>query len=368
MKRFLLTGLILAVPVAAFLAHSKPASAMSPTYHLSIADQWQQKLLNDMQEFQNLFTHTADRDQIQQQLNQQIDQILDDMNQFKHQLSNNQTAQPVQGSQTITRRIGVHKLPRQSTTGHAQQTVTSGLQLAAGDAGVSSTTLQTASKILQDITLPTLEKQLNQKPNGAEIALFSSKQAYGQALLNAGVPRDQINAIVSNTGGITLGNTVGSETNQGSEVWIPLYNLKSQADLANVLTHELTHVIFNQQGIGDTLPTWINEGFAWHDGLNGEAQVDPNAVQNETNQENQIVSQVAKANRLLPLNASESDILSAGYNVEWVDYLAVEHLIQTYGEDEFRAFLADVPHQGVDQSFQNHFGQSISQFENSFTN
>ncbi|PWK03344.1 hypothetical protein [Tumebacillus permanentifrigoris] len=344
MKRYLLTGLLLALPLAALLNHATPANAMQqPKY--SITDQWHQKFLNDIQRFQNLFTHTTNPQQMQQQFGQMVNEL-------------NQLNQQMMIDQAVIHRSGVRKLPRQSTSGRAQQNITSGLKLTAGDNTVSQNTLQTAAQIIQDISLPTLQQQLNQKPSaGTEIALFSSQRSYGQALLQAGVPRDQINAIVTNTGGITIGNAI----------WIPLYNLKDQTDLANVLTHELTHVIFNQQGIGESLPTWINEGMAWHVGLLGQQQLDPTSVQNQINHQNQSIAQVARSGQLLPLEASEDNILTAGYNVEWVDYLAVNQLLQTYGEDQFRAFLVDIPRYGVETSFQQHFGESITDFEDNFT-
>ncbi|KEO81105.1 hypothetical protein [Tumebacillus flagellatus] len=356
MKKFLLTGLMLAVPLSVFFNQAEPASAAPLTPHYSFVNQWQERLYQEMQMFQNMFSHTSSQlpmpQQMQQQLQDQLNQILSQMNQYQNQ----QQQQWI--DQNIARRSGLRKLPRQSGNGRAQQNVNSGLKLAAGDNGVSQKTLQSAAQILQNISLPTLQTELGAKPSsGTEVALFSSQRSYGQALLQAGVPQNQISAIITNTGGITIGNTI----------WIPLYNLKNQSDLANVLTHELTHIIFNQQGIGDSLPTWINEGTAWTIGLNGEAQVSQSAVQQETARENQAVSRVAQAGKLLPLNAGEDDILSAGYNVEWVDYLAVQQLIKTYGADEYKAFLADIPQNGVEASFQQHFGQSVEEFEQSFS-
>ncbi|MBL0386363.1 hypothetical protein JJB07_06855 [Tumebacillus sp. ITR2] len=346
MKRFLLTGLILSVPLAALFNPAQPASAAQPPAHYSVVDQWQQKFMQDMQMFQNMFS----RSQNQRQMQQQLDQILNEMNQLQQQ--------QMMIDQSTVQRFGVRKLPRQSSKGRAQQSVTNGLKLAAGDNGVSQNTLQTAAQIIEKVALPTLQTEVGTKPStDTEVALFSSQRSYGQALLQAGVPRDQIAAIVANTGGITIGNTV----------WIPLYNLKSESDLTNVLTHELTHIVFNQQGFGNSIPTWINEGTAWNIGLTGEQQVSPSAVQQEVNRENQAVAKVAQAGRLLPLEASEDDILTAGYNVEWVDYLAVKQLIETYGEDEYKAFLADIAKVGVEDAFQNHFGQSLDEFENNFS-
>jgi hypothetical protein len=142
--------------------------------------------------------------------------------------------------------------------------------------------------------------------------------------------------------------------------------LQDQSDLANVLTHELTHVVLNQKGIGDSLPTWINEGIAWHDGLLAQSQVSPQKTQQLTAKLNQQIHQVAQQQQLLQLSASENDILSANYNVEWEDYLAVQNLLNTYGNQAFLSFLNGISQNGVDASFQQTYNMSRANYEASF--
>ncbi|MGZ4134780.1 MAG: hypothetical protein ACXVC1_05755, partial [Tumebacillaceae bacterium] len=80
--------------------------------------------------------------------------------------------------------------------------------------------------------------------------------------------------------------------------------------------------------------------------------------------------QDAKQNgKLLPLTASEDDILTADYNVEWTDYLAIQNLISQdqNGPAKIDAFLNGIAKQGVDNSFQAQYGQSITQYEKEFT-
>ncbi|MCL6592906.1 MAG: hypothetical protein K6T31_02940 [Alicyclobacillus sp.] len=230
------------------------------------------------------------------------------------------------------------------------------IKVSAADAGVSAQAVQQAAQLIQQIALPQLQQTLGQTPGNTQVVLFSSKRSYAQALSQAGMNGSDLAQAVSETGGITLGQTV----------WIPLYNLNDESDLANVLTHELTHVVFNQEGVGDQLPTWINEGTAWFNGLQAQAQLNPAAVQQLQNEYNQEVTAAARSGSLLPLTADEQTILNAPYNVEWEDYLAVQQLVQNFGLDRYKAFLQSIPKQGVDSSFQSAFGQSLNSFVQQF--
>jgi hypothetical protein len=162
-----------------------------------------------------------------------------------------------------------------------------------------------------------------------------------------------IRNIVSQTGGVTV----------GSDVWIPLYALQDESDLANVLTHELTHVVLNQMGIGDQLPTWINEGVAWLNGREAQSRIAPDKVAAEDEAFAQQIRQAAAAGKLVPLSAGEEEILRAPYNVEWEDYLAVRQLIQQGGPASFQAFLRDAVKYGVDKSFALHYHTTLDQYE-----
>jgi hypothetical protein len=252
--------------------------------------------------------------------------------------------------ETITQTSHVHRLPN-VTTGKSVQ-LANGITLSAGDRGVRSPELTLATNDISQVALPILTTNLGDTPKDASIVLFSTKRAYAKALQQGGVDEQEIPSIVSGTGGITV----------GSQVWIPLYALQDESDLANVLTHELTHAVLNQEGIGDSLPTWLNEGTAWLDGMTAERQVNPDAADLLTSAYNQDLQQAEQDGQLLPLTASEQDILNASYNVEWEDYLAVKNLIDTYGQSQFEAFLTDA-HAGVEQSFKNAFGISMADYE-----
>ncbi len=226
----------------------------------------------------------------------------------------------------------------------------------AGDRGVSGSTVQSASQIVQDLSLPTLKNTLGLAPSqNLNIVLFSAKNTYASALRKAGVPSGSVPALVANTGGLTV----------GSDIWIPLYALKDKSDLADVLTHEMTHVIFNQMGIGEKLPTWLNEGTAWYEGLTAQASVNQAETLRDITAFHRDVSQAAAAGRLLPLSANEQQILSAPYNVEFEDFMAAQYLIQHYGNASFASFLRQVANEDVSQSFVSQFHISIGTYETS---
>lgn len=273
-----------------------------------------------------------------------------------HRISNNNGTilsglTPVSTEFGSAHRVHVRKLPRNLQA--LSQSLGNGNTLAAGDAGVSAHMIAQIGDIIVQNSLPVLQNQLGTAPQSTHIVLFSNQRSYAQALLQAGVPASQVTQMVKETGGITV----------NSDVWIPLYASSDGTDLANVLTHELTHAVLNQQGIGDALPTWINEGTAWSDGLAAETALDAsrvNALAQESNQ------QLKSATNLLPLTANEQDILNASYNVEWEDYLAVHHLIAQYGAQKYESFLHSVKASGVDASFQSSFGMSLQTFESQF--
>ncbi|UOF89960.1 hypothetical protein LSG31_19155 [Fodinisporobacter ferrooxydans] len=347
MKGILLTGLLTLTPV---FGHStlQTSNSLHDTYVSNVhvqadsgVQQLERQLLRDMSSIDQLFqSNQPDLTNVLQQMNQ----IFNDANLLNKQLLD----------QTVVRRAGIHRLPRQHLN---RQIAVGGIQLSAGDRNVTNTQLKAAANLVKTISIPILTQTIGASPAGkTHIVLFSSQDSYGNALLQAGIRQNQLPNIVSETGGLTV----------GSDIWIPLYNLQDESDLANVLTHELTHVVINQKRLGDVLPTWINEGIAWHDGLLAQAKLSSQVVQNEFGMYDQQLQQAAAQGQLLPLTASETDILQAGYNVEWEDYLAVRHLLQTYGSQTFQSFLNDIPKYGVDQSFFSHYKMSKADYEKSY--
>lgn len=247
------------------------------------------------------------------------------------------------------------KLSRKRTG--LSQVAVSNISVNAGDSAVTQNVISAAVDIINQTTLPILKQYVKAAPSQAtSIVLFSSSKSYGDALLEAGAPEDSIPAYTEKTGGITV----------GSDIWIPLYNVSDLSELANVLTHELTHVTFNQMGLGDKLPTWINEGAAWRDGLLAKQKFDSVETMNEMLSQQMSVLQAASSGQMLPLTASEQDIINANYNVEYEDFMAVEALVKQHGANQFKAFLAAANQKDLDQAFQATYNMNIEDYQTSF--
>ncbi|MBM7865979.1 hypothetical protein GTO89_06500 [Heliobacterium gestii] len=296
-----------------------------------------------------------DPEQVKQQLTQRLNKIVDNVEAVNDQLL-------IQGRdprELLAKHFGGRHLPRPSDaeTSSRTQKTPAGIQVLAGDNGVPDSIVRQAAETVQTLSLPIVQAKLGQAPsNQAVVVLYSTKNAYRKALTGAGVDADLITPIVENTNGICI----------GTDVWLPLYSLQDKSSLANVLTHELTHVVFNEQGLGTKLPTWVNEGVAWDAGMTAMKKVNPAMARRMASSLNSQLGRAAKEGRILPLAASEEDILRADYNVEWQDYQAVDDLIKKYGEDRLRAFLTGARRSGVAASFQAQYGMSITRFEREF--
>lgn len=253
-------------------------------------------------------------------------------------------------------RVRVKSLPKNLNTG-IEEKASNNIMLKAGDNGASKQVLQAANQLIQNISWPVLQENIGLTPvQTIDIVFFSTERGYANALLKAGIAPGEVPAIVANTGGITV----------DSDIWIPQYALQDKSQLANVLTHELTHVFFNQAGNGEKLPTWINEGTAWYNGLAAQEKVSPAETKAEILAERADVKNAAQTGHLLPLSASEQDILKASYNVEFEDFMATESLIQRYGIGQFKTFLNLTTRQNVNQSFNTVFEMTLPAYENSF--
>ncbi|MCL6517809.1 hypothetical protein [Alicyclobacillus sp.] len=252
--------------------------------------------------------------------------------------------------------VGVNGSTRAGSRRTAGTVQAGAVRLEAGDARVSQAVLRSAAGVVQSLSTGVVRQVTGASLKQAQVVLFSSPQTYRRALERAGVDAGEIDSIVQQTGGLTVGDTV----------WIPLYNLQDEADLANVLTHELTHVALNQLGIGDHLPTWVNEGTAWLAGMTAEQKVSPREASAQAAALDEQLREAASDGDLVPLAASESDILQAPYNVEWEDYRAVQALVSKDGLAAWKAFLQGIPAHGVDGSFTRVYGVSIHQYEQEF--
>ncbi|RIV24727.1 hypothetical protein D2Q93_06490 [Alicyclobacillaceae bacterium I2511] len=163
--------------------------------------------------------------------------------------------------------------------------------------------------------------QMNLNEN-VQIEVARSPADYAQALDNLGVSAGDAKRYSLDTGGFT----------QGTTVVIPLYQNQTQADLANTLGHEMTHVYFNAN-VG-TFPSWMNEGTAVTDGMQFQSMTEnPVEYAGYAQQMAESVIQSAANGTLIPLAGSESVVLAgqAPYDLELQDWLAMKDLILRKG-------------------------------------
>ncbi len=237
------------------------------------------------------------------------------------------------------------------------QKVATNVYIKAGDNAVSAKRLTQARQIIEDISLPTLNALVGLSPaKTIQVVLYSSSKTYANALSQANIDPSSIQSIVTNSGGLTVDTTI----------WIPLYNLTDNSDLANVLSHELFHACASSQGYGNQLPTWINEGTAWRIGLTAMQKVNPHKASLEMTYFEVDVRNAAKKGIILPLTASENDILNAQYNIEYEDFMAVELLVKQHGTSTYKTFIQNLKTENVGTDFQYTFNTTIDSFQNSF--
>ncbi|MDI3327927.1 MAG: peptidase MA family metallohydrolase [Alicyclobacillaceae bacterium] len=345
MKGSWLAGIIL-------ILHSfgQPVADAPPSWHAPPAvTQIAQQLEQAFQEFENdcnkLLDLVSGKAVDLADFNRQLEKVEQDFDQIQRAFL----------EEKLAHRAGIRQLPK--TGLESRREAIGSIQVAAGDRGVSAGTVHAAAGLIRNMALPVIEKQIGHVPAGeVRVVLFSTERTYANALLRAGIQPDLLPEIVAQTGGVTV----------GSDIWIPLYALQDQSDLANVLTHELTHVVLNQMGLGERLPTWINEGIAWFDGREAQNRINPGKVRAEERALSEQLNRAVRAGALVPLSSDTDAILQAPYNVEWQDYLAVDYLIRTYGPETFKAFLNDAVRQGPERSFAAHYPMTLGQYEASF--
>ncbi|MCL6637567.1 MAG: hypothetical protein K6T26_06445 [Alicyclobacillus sp.] len=189
-------------------------------------------------------------------------------------------------------------------------------------------------------------------PVPVQIYLAQTAADYQTALQAQGVPAAQAQRFSRDTGGFT----------QGTEIVVPLYQNPTDADLANTLAHELTHVTLNAAGVTSTLPSWLNEGLAVTLGMDIQARIaNPVVYDGYAKQMAETVLTAAAHGKLLPLATDEGQVLAgnASYDVELQDWLAVSWLVHQYGWQAMAGYLqqlrAGMP---SDQAFQTAFGRS----------
>ena len=287
-------------------------------------------------------------------------QITNHINQQGSSSASNSTLQKTNHRSVRHRQVEhIAKNLRSLPTTHiaTSQTVATNVSIKAGDNAVPATRLTIASQIIKDISLPTLNALVGLSPaKNIQVVLFSSPKTYANALVQANIDPSSIQSIVADTGGLTVNTTI----------WIPLYNLADNSDLSNVLSHELFHACASSQGFGDQLPTWLNEGTAWRIGLTAMQKVDPQKTSLEMATLEVDVRNAAKSGILLPLTASEKDILNAQYNVEYEDFMAVEQLVKQFGTSSYKTFIQNLKTENINTDFKNTFNTTLDNFQNNF--
>ncbi|MBX5436418.1 MAG: hypothetical protein IRZ33_04285 [Alicyclobacillaceae bacterium] len=226
----------------------------------------------------------------------------------------------------------------------------------AGDNGVSTDTLRRIAESAQSISAvllpPGLGAAVRVPSARPRLVLYSDPKGYAAAAQVA-FPRSELTTVMSQTAGFTDGLTVV----------IPLYKYTDPSYLTNTLAHELTHAALNAAGIGPRLPAWVNEGYAWYNGLAAQSRVNPASAAKLQSELWHEVSTAVADGAFQPVAANPDASLTAReYNVEFADFLAVRDVIRAGGMARFDRFLAGVPQLGANGSFQREYGETLEQF------
>lgn len=239
------------------------------------------------------------------------------------------------------------------------QTPVLSLRIASGDSTVSQQQLSHIQMIIKRV-----QNELGSLPvQGAEITVYGSPAAYQQAV-SAAFPANEVQLAASETTGFTT----------GTHIFVPLYKYPDESEdsidpddayLANTIMHELTHVAMNQTGLSALLPNWMQEGTAWAQGMRAGNAIDPKIG---ITMSQKLFIQLEEANiqnHVYSLDVDDGDNLlekNPTYNVEFIDYLAVEILIEQKGPKVFTMFLRNVKQHGLESSFLTEYGMHLSTF------
>lgn len=227
----------------------------------------------------------------------------------------------------------------------------------AGDSGVTVSVQQRVQRIASTLSVPMLQKTLHLSiVQPVVITLFSTSTAYDRGLTNLGATNQEALAMARHTGGVAAGNAI----------LIPMFQNEATGDLQNVLTHEMTHVALYQAGILPSLPTWLNEGLAWTEGLRAMATVAPASASQTVAMAESSILAAFQHRQGVDLTASESQLLSAPYNVELEDYMATKDLLLQFGWQGVRRFLGTVVPDGEAGAFDTTFHESQGVYVRSF--
>lgn len=226
-----------------------------------------------------------------------------------------------------------------------------------GDADISTSLIARVTQILRTQSLPQIEKSLSLSYlQPISVYLFDTRSGYASGLKRWGIQQAVATTMVTRTNGVA----------NGSVVYIPLYANMSKGSLNNVLTHELTHVVFNQNKIALTIPTWVNEGVAWIEGLRAQASVAKPAEMTLVKRGEEQVLVAFGHKEGIALTSGENAMLRAPYDVELEDYMAVSDLVRKFGWKDVLQYVKGSITEGANASFRRVFAQPINHFITEF--
>lgn len=194
--------------------------------------------------------------------------------------------------------------------------------------------------------------------HAATVYLVKSSSSYAKLLKQIGVSSGDANNLSQDSNGFTLRDTV----------IIPLNQNQTDTELANTLTHELTHATINQNI--SSIPSWMNEGMAVYMGFNGQKAIEsPVQFEGDEREYADDILQIVQDKQLIPLTGDESAILSGAetYDYELQDWLAVCDLIHQYGILSISKLANALTHENADTAFAATFGESVATFNTKFT-
>lgn len=232
------------------------------------------------------------------------------------------------------------------------------LSVVAGNMGVSHTMLAMVNREVQQESTVQIERTLGLTyVQPVTISLYTNPTAYAAALQSLGASTAQADVMAGRTGGVA----------DGDRALIAVFNDGGSGDLLNVLTHELTHVAFYQAGLTSLLPTWMNEGTAWYEGLLAQRRIAPAAANSTVQQAKQAIQFAFRHGQGVAITAGERALVGAPYNVELEDYLAVDKLVLQRGIGTYARMLHDIATMGLANAFDAVYHVPLTDYVAGFT-
>jgi len=187
--------------------------------------------------------------------------------------------------------------------------------------------------------------------NPITVYVAQDNAGYSRELQAQGITGADLTNVLADSGGLAVDHSI----------FLPMSRNTTTNDQLNTITHELTHVLLNDTGAGYSIPSWVNEGLAWREGLNAEYENQPKVLwQGMKFEISNAVEGAYAGGTLVPLISDPSQTLAATqtYNVEWQDYLAVDQLIQKFGMGSVRTYLTDLLSKSPGDAFKAAFGET----------